>query len=275
MRRFLLLCARSGREFVRDPSLLAAQLILVLLIALLLGGFASDLPRDFTGVQTRVFLFNFMVLFFALLGMSSIGSLVSERHTFARERANGFYSTPVYAVAKSLVCDILPLRVVPPLIFGTITYNCIGLNGRLDVFLTVLVLVNVAASVFCMLVSAVCHGVSAANLLAAAFFLYSYMFSGLFMVGNKSMISNVKYSSVLFYAWEALVANEFPKSSHFRFNPAGVANLKNYRVSGDKIVENFGLDGNRLPFDCIALGIFISATFLATVVVLHMSKFRR
>jgi ABC-type multidrug transport system permease subunit len=163
--------------------------------------------------------------------MSSIGVLVQERHVFARERANGFYGTAVYATAKVifiactaaarytthfhvqvLVCDVLPLRVLPPLFFGAVVYNLIGLNeakGAMWLFLFVLVLINVAASSFCMLLSAACDDVSSANLIAAAFFLYSYMFSGLFMAGSHGSFIDIRYTSVFFYAWEALVANEF------------------------------------------------------------------
>jgi energy-coupling factor transporter ATP-binding protein EcfA2 len=46
--RFMLLCARSCRQWVRDPSLLAAQLGLVIVMAGLIGTFAYDMPRDFT-----------------------------------------------------------------------------------------------------------------------------------------------------------------------------------------------------------------------------------
>jgi hypothetical protein len=50
-----------------------------------------------------------MVLFFSLLGMSSIGVLVQERHIFARERANGFYGTAVYATAKVSIAYMIHL----------------------------------------------------------------------------------------------------------------------------------------------------------------------
>jgi ABC-type multidrug transport system ATPase subunit len=46
--RFSLLCARSCRQWVRDPSLLAAQLGLVIVMAGLIGTFAYHMPRDFT-----------------------------------------------------------------------------------------------------------------------------------------------------------------------------------------------------------------------------------
>jgi ABC-type multidrug transport system ATPase subunit len=46
--RFSLLCARSCRQWVRDPSLLAAQLGLVIVMAGLIGTFAYHMPKDFT-----------------------------------------------------------------------------------------------------------------------------------------------------------------------------------------------------------------------------------
>ena len=110
------------------------------------------------------------------------------------------------------MCDVIPLRVMPPLFFGAVVYDLIGLSGEkgaMWLFLLVLVLINVAASSFCMLLSASCDDVSSANLIAAAFFLYSYMFSGLFMAGSKAGFVNIRYTSIFFYAWEALVANEF------------------------------------------------------------------
>jgi hypothetical protein len=280
-RQFALLCARSVRQWLRDPSLLAAQLLLVLLIAALVGGFAYRLERDFAGSLTRVFLFNFMVLLFSLLGMSSIGTLVQERHVFARERASGFYGTATYAVAKILVCDLLPLRVLPPLVFGALVHGLIGLAeepGALANFLVLLVLVNVAASALCMLLSAACRDVSTANLFAAAFFLYSYMFSGLFMAGATGAAANVKYTSVLFYAWEALFANEFREGSTFRFNPAGVSMLENtpgIELTGSVLLDNFALRSDRLRVDVAVLVGFTVAALAAMFGVLQCSKFRR
>jgi len=280
-RRFALLCARSGRQWLRDPSLLAAQLLLVLLIAAFIGGFANNLARDFPGSLTRVFLFNFMVLLFSLLGMSSIGTLVQERHVFARERASGFYDTGTYVVAKILVCDLLPLRVLPPLVFGSLVYGLIGLSevpGALANFLIVLVVVNVSAASLCMLLSAACRDVSTANLFAAAFFLYSYMFSGLFMAGSTGPTANIKYTSILFYAWEALFANEFRANSKFNFNPAGVDLLKNspgIELTGSVLLDNFALRDDRLTRDVGVLVGFTVVALMGTFGVLLRSKFRR
>jgi hypothetical protein len=278
MRRFFLLSARSCRQLIRDPSLIMAQLMLVCGMAFLIGIFARDLKRDFTGVQTRVFLFNFMVLFFALLGMSSIGALVQERHVFARERANRFYGTMIYAVAKALVCDVLPLRVIPPIIFGTVVYDMIGLSQHTNAFenfIMLLVLVNVASSAFCMLLSAACAGVSGANFNAAAFFLYAYMFSGLFMAGTHGAIANIKYTSIFFFAWEALVSNEFPPGSTFEFNPQDAGVSADVNVTNAAILKNFNLEEGKLIRDSIVVFFFIVGCLFVTFLVLYNSKFRR
>merc|ERR1712072_1211034 len=78
------------------------------------------------------------------------------------------------------------------------------------------------------------------GLFAAAFFLYAYMFSGLFMAGATGAAADVKYTSILFYAWEALFANEFREGSTFRFNPAGVSMLEDtpgIELTGSVLLE--------------------------------------
>jgi ABC-type multidrug transport system ATPase subunit len=49
--RFVMLCARSCRQWLRDPSLLLAQMGLVILMSALIGTFAHGMPHDFTGSQ--------------------------------------------------------------------------------------------------------------------------------------------------------------------------------------------------------------------------------
>ena len=101
----------------------------------------------------------------------------------------------IYSLAKALVCDVLPLRVLPPIIFGTVVYDMVGFSQHTNAFenfIMILVLVNVASSSFCMLLSAACEGVSGANFFAAAFFLYAYMFRGLFMAGARGAMKDIK-----------------------------------------------------------------------------------
>ena len=59
---FWLLFKRSSRNVFRDPMLLVAHILVTAVIAIAIAIFARNLPLDFLGVQTRAFLFNFLVV---------------------------------------------------------------------------------------------------------------------------------------------------------------------------------------------------------------------
>lgn len=79
------------------------------------------------GVHNRTGFLYFVVVYFSLVSTSSLSSLYSEKLVFFRERAAGTYTTLPYFASK-IVCDVLPLRVVPPIVFGAIVHDAIGLN---------------------------------------------------------------------------------------------------------------------------------------------------
>ena len=71
-----------------------------------------------------------------------------QKHSFFRERARGFYTTGPYFASK-VVVDLVPLRVVPPIIYSLIVYYLIQLNDgpvRQLSFIVTMVLVNVVAA---------------------------------------------------------------------------------------------------------------------------------
>jgi hypothetical protein len=131
-----------------------------------------------------VFLLNFFVLYFALASMSSVGAFISEHFVYSRERDACMYRTPAYVSAKVL-CDLVPLRVLPPLLFSLIVFFMVGLHPPSFLpFVCIMVLVNCTCTTFCMYFSVLCGDAGAANLLSAAIFLHSYMFSGFLLAGQ-------------------------------------------------------------------------------------------
>lgn len=134
-----------------------------------------------------------MGLFFfyeALLGFMCLTSLQvfsTERILFIRERANGYYSPATYFLAKVLF-DIIPLRVVPPLMMGLISYYMVGLVEGVNEFLKfllVLVLFNLTAAALCLAIGVVFKNVSMANLLSVLVMLFSMLFAGLLLNKGK------------------------------------------------------------------------------------------
>jgi len=256
-RSFLLLCGRTFRHVAREPSLLMTQLAVTVFVALFLGGVFFQLNSYLDGTQNRTGVLFFMTIFFSLVSMSSLGILVSERVIFLRERDAQFY-TPLPYFLSQLTCDMLPLRVLPPLLFGAISYWMMGLHNdmlRFGLFLLILILVNVVATAACFLISAAVHNIGHANLIASLFFIFSMLFGGLFLNNNTSSgrFTVLQYLSFIHYGYEALMVNEF-KDLPLTFNPSGFTPTQ---ITGQIWLDNFAMNEGMLLNDLwILFGIF-------------------
>eukprot|EP01047_Picozoa_sp_COSAG01_P118656 COSAG01_NODE_47349_length_391_cov_0.873288_1_plen_83_part_01 len=63
--------------------------------------------------------------------MSSIGTIVSDKEIYLRDRAAGLYTVEPYFASK-VICDLLPLRLLPPMLFSLIVYPLCSLHhGRM------------------------------------------------------------------------------------------------------------------------------------------------
>ncbi len=76
----------------------------------------------------------------------------------------------------------MPLRVIPPLLMGSISYYMIGLNPSFEHFmrfLLVLVLFNLAAAALCLTIAVASgNNLAMANLLSVMCMLFSMLFGG-------------------------------------------------------------------------------------------------
>lgn len=101
-----------------------------------------------------------------------------------RERANRYYSPITYFMAK-LIFDVIPLRVVPPLLLGLIVYPMIGLRAETSAymlkFLLVLVLFNLTAASVCLALGIVFRELGIANLVSSLVVLFAMLFGGLLL----------------------------------------------------------------------------------------------
>jgi hypothetical protein len=108
--------------------------------------------------------------------MSSIGAIVADKEVFLRERAAAMYDTEPYFASK-ILCDLLPLRLLPPVAFTLIVYPMCSLHsGRMEIFLSALLLLNATAAAMCFFAAAVANSVGTANLWASLFFIYVRQF---------------------------------------------------------------------------------------------------
>lgn len=134
-------------------------------------------------------MFFFILAVFGFSSLSSLEVFSKERALFVRERSAGFYGVGVYFITK-IIFDILPLRVIPPVLLGAISYYMIGLTPAAYTFckfLLVLVLFNLTAAGICLVIAVLCgNHLSLANLIAVMWMLFSMLFGGFLL--NKDNI---------------------------------------------------------------------------------------
>ncbi|KIR58353.1 ATP-dependent permease [Cryptococcus bacillisporus CA1873] len=210
--QFKLLSSRTFKNLYRNPLLMATHYAVAIIAALLCGFFFYQVTNDIPGFQNRLGLFLFILSLFAFSCLSSLGIFANERLLFMRERANGYYSPITYFLAK-LLFDIIPLRVIPPFILGSIVYGLAGLNAEVSAFwkfIMTLVLFNLTASSIVLFLSVAISDLGVANLLGSLIMLYNLLFAGLLMNYDR-VPKSLKWmlTTSFFHAgYEALLVNE-------------------------------------------------------------------
>ena len=188
LRQFIILSNRTWKNLYRNPMLMLSHYAIAILVAVLCGYLFYGITNDIKGFQNRSGLLFFVL---ALLGFSTLTSLTvfsSERLLFVRERANGYYS-PVTYFASKVAFDIVPLRLIPPVILAVIIYPMTGLVPQWPEFLKfvlVLVLFNLAAAVICLLIGILFKDTGVANLVGSLVMLFSLLFAG-FLLNHDAM----------------------------------------------------------------------------------------
>lgn len=210
--QFRLLSGRAFKNLYRNPMLMFAHYAVAVVMALLCGFFFYQVTNDIPGFQNRLGLFLFILSLFGFSTLSSMGVFASERMLFMRERANGYYKPGAYFLSKVLF-DILPLRVIPPFVLGSIVYGLAGLNADVSSFwkfIMTLVLFNLAAASIVLFISVSVEDQGVANLIGSLVMLYNLLFAGLLMNYDR-VAKGLRWMLTLSFfhaAYEALLVNE-------------------------------------------------------------------
>jgi ATP-binding cassette, subfamily G (WHITE), member 2 len=276
-----LLARRKLRSLLRHPWLLAFAFGATLATAALLGAVYTNLDRATPGIQNRFAAFFFIILYLALVSLSSIPVWQAERGLFLRERAAGVYDTAAY-VATSVTADLLFMRVLPPLLLAALAYPLMGLRAgaaHFAAFAAALVLASVAAAAMSMAIGAACASTSAANMLGSIAVLVNMLFGGFLMSLHALPWAADALSrlSLARYAYNILACAEFAGAQDFMltpFTPPGVdpATLPHKDVSGDDILRIFYFRRGTLAADLCALVLLAAGYVALTAAVLHMRR---
>jgi ABC-type multidrug transport system ATPase subunit len=186
--QFRILSRRTWRNLYRNPMLMLTHYAIAIVLAVFLGFLFYGLTDDIKGFQNRLGLFLFVLSLFGFSSLTILTVFAPERLLFTRERAKGYYSPPAYFAAK-VIFDIIPLRLLPPMILGIIVYPMTGLIPAWPNFLKFvlfLVLFNLAAAAIFLFIGIVFRNSGVANLIGVLVMLFSLLFSGFFL--NKESI---------------------------------------------------------------------------------------
>lgn len=252
--QFRILSVRTWRNLYRNPMLMLTHYAIAIVLAVFLGVLFFGLTDNIPGFQNRLGLFFFILALFGFSTLTSLTVFAQERLLFVRERAKGYYAPISYFVAK-VIFDIIPLRLVPPVILGAIVYPMTGLVPawpEFIKFLAFLILFNFAAAAICLFLGILLHNPGVANLIGSLTMLFSLLFAG-FLLNRESIPAAVLWLqqlSIFHYGFEGLIVNEV-RYLQLVDQKYGL----NIEVPGAVILTTFGFEVKALPRDLMGLAI--------------------
>ncbi|PHH59424.1 hypothetical protein CDD81_3210 [Ophiocordyceps australis] len=269
LRQFIILSQRTWKNLYRNPMLMLTHYAIAIILAVFSGYLFYGLTDDIPGFQNRLGLFFFLLALFGFSTLTSLNVFATERLLFMRERANGYYSPATYFAAK-VFFDIIPLRIIPPILMGSIIYPMTGLvpdSTHFFRFLLVLVLFNLAAATICLFIGIVCKDGGVANLLGSLVMLFSLLFAG-FLLNHDATPAGAMWLqtlSIFHYGFESLIVNEVVELTLID---------KKYgldiTVPGAAILSSFGFDNGALWTDIRNLGIFAAVFIILAYSAMHL-----
>lgn len=268
LRQFIILSQRTWKNLYRNPMLMLLHYAIAIVLAVFSGYLFYGLTDDIPGFQNRLGLFFFLLALFGFSTLTSLHVFATERLLFVRERANGYYSPITYFIAK-VIFDIIPLRIIPPLLMGAIIYPMTGLVPDATHFLNfiiVLVLFNTAAAAVCLFIGILCKDGGVANLIGSLFMLFSLLFAG-FLLNHDATPPGATWLqsiSIFHYGFESLIVNEV-----LQLTLVDSKYGLDITVPGAAILSSFGFNNDALWSDIRNLGIFAAVFIVISYVAMH------
>lgn len=202
--QFSILLHRSLKER-KHESFNTLRVVQVIIAAILAG--LMWWHSGFRDVQDRLGLLFFISIFWGVFpSFNSVFAFPQDRAIFVKERASGMYTLSSYFMAR-IVGD-LPMELILPTIFLTLTYWMAGLRPTLEAFLLTLlillgyVLVSQGLGLF---LGAVIMDAKQASTVVTITMLAFVLTGGYYVHKVPSCMAWIKYISTTFYSYRLLI----------------------------------------------------------------------
>jgi ABC-type multidrug transport system ATPase subunit/ABC-type multidrug transport system permease subunit len=264
-RQFFILSQRAYFRLVRKPLLLRLHIIMTLVFSFIICLLWNDVgsKSNFEGLHNRMGCLFFMVCFFGFSSLSALTLFLDERSLFIRERNNYLYNTNIY-ILVAILFDIVPLRILPPILMGVIVYHPVGLRRdpieTFPRFVALLVLANTGFACASYFIGSITSTTSVATFSGGLFMLIFLAFGGVFL-SLKSLpltMAWMPYLTPSKFAYDGLIKNELVNVT-FSIGTGTIipfiGELK-ANVRGDQILDKMGFSISRyqpISIDIISL----------------------
>jgi ATP-binding cassette, subfamily G (WHITE), member 2 len=175
----LYVAQRTLRNSFRDPALFLSHTLSSIIVGLMIGLVFYDLKKTLDpGISNRLGAIFFIVVTQIFNSITGLEPLLKQRALFLhvsrvndlhvclldflhagsiwQEYANGYYRIGTFFIAK-VICDMIPLRLIPSIFFSSIVYFMVGLQryfGQFMIFFVTVFMASIFGSAFCFFVSA-------------------------------------------------------------------------------------------------------------------------
>ncbi|ESO09919.1 hypothetical protein HELRODRAFT_97247 [Helobdella robusta] len=204
---------RTAVNVLRNPASSIAQITLTLFFAFLTGLLYYKMTIDANkDIQNRAGAFFFIVMIQMFGNISAVELFLKERSLFIHENKSGYYRVSVYFVSK-IFCDLVPLRLLPVVLFSIITYFMLNLQlvvSKFFIYLLNLFLTTFVSALMAFVISASVGVLALANMLVGLVMILMMLFGGLLLnsVSIPRWLKWLEYFSFIRYSYKTLLINE-------------------------------------------------------------------
>ncbi|XP_060083424.1 uncharacterized protein LOC132562686 [Ylistrum balloti] len=223
-----------------------------------------QLPRTEATLRDRMGVIFFMSMNYGFTPLfDTVTSFPSERLVINKERASGWYRVSAYYLAK--MTSELPLILAQPLVFGTIVYWSVGLNGVSAYFATIgtLFIHSIAGQSIGLFLGIACMDIRRAMTIATVCIMTTMLLGGFYTRHLPFWLSWLKYISFLYYTFHCLMSLEFTDAlpvlcaSSTNISESQFSSCLHHNVTtipSQEVLQFFGIDW---PFWKYLLPLFI------------------
>lgn len=233
-----------------------------------MGSLYFGIDRNQTGFQNATGALFFMVSNGVWANMGAVNVFLTEKTIFLHERDSGYFRDWVWFISKVLA-DLIPTRVIPVTIFGTVCYWMMGLNedfSRYLLAITALVLTSVNATSLAFMVSSFVSVPELGSLVLGILYILFMLLGGLYLNTEDVPVYVVwlQFFSMFKYGYEIALASHMDGLS-FSCTTAELAS--SYCVQSGTVF----LDSQGMSLDNVVKNVVILASLsLCYLTIAHM-----